>query len=63
MLSTNSATEIIADLDKVTRLFAHERFLLTVTAWPAWRKETAAQRPAMPAPTTMIFRVIPLAHC
>ena len=29
--------------------------LLTVTEWPACRRETATQRPAIPAPTTMMF--------
>ena len=34
--------------------------LRTSTDWPAWRKATAAQSPAMPAPTTIIFNGIAL---
>ena len=48
--STSAAPTSAANLD----------FSRTVIEWPAWRRATAAQRPAMPAPTTMMFSDMPL---
>ncbi len=31
-------------------------FSKIVTEWPAWRRATAAERPAMPAPTMMMSK-------